>query len=948
MENLRKIKTILVVSVWFLCAIFGLLSTNVLAVDYESIFVNLDEYPVGNCSGVTGSWGYCEYKHGEHTTIVDAGTVNGSVKSQQFLSGTWYNGAQQDTDNDGVLYQFLNMEATTFKSYTVDFTLSGTGGWHGAGDYTQFHVILKEGDTTKVNVRIRCDDADGYNYYVDYRDVNNTWQSLATPILYDDGGYGSDYDDHPEYEYTLNIEHFVDIPCGVKYRLKCINRSDADDILVNSEIVGNDLNAVNGYISKVNIDTETDGGTDNYHWVWCRVGDQEIRASDYTGNTSATSQVFTLQIYDGEQSPTQQIRPYGTSTDQNTLIANQPSCWVNISSDLWEGELALSGSLDIEITGHTLGDGAYHWINLTQVIVWRDGRSWAYNDLNYRLQIYNRQTISLTVYMIDFADPTDDFPNYLEKSVPFYAFLGTDKSFYDEGETVLIMYRCPTPSVLQNNGYPSQDYYIWMYDDATQPWYYRTDGGVSSVNYDNIENYKCILDNQYHIVSIPYGGSYGYHDVNGGLDKYNLYIGHAGGGFPFGWFDTCIIADLELWVTDDTFEAHGNISNVNPNTPWLGQVINFTIDANNDGRMTWENINDPRGVENPIESFSKFTGNKHINYQFWDYGQYLIRLYVNEFDEEIEVDSTTLDITDKNGTYGIWGYGVEFLTSEPNRVIAGHDTVRITYRTLKTDGDTEIIIYDARNQRTQFSTTVNEGAGTLNISIPNYAEIGLWRVQMFGNDTLYTNFSVVADEYNYIEFARNDFYEGEAFEIKLKHNVRVEIVFYKDGVATGRDWLLEQGVNELGFYIVPLEIATPTEGNWRIELWQVNDLIKQRLLASDVATVYVQASDDPSQNIDDGMGGLPHVSGATGWVLGGIVTIVFLLLPLGLVAGLKSKGNMTISVPPSIYALTGALGVVLSTLAGFWGWEVPFFILAVGVIVIAIMWLQGQRGGGGE
>lgn len=99
-----------------------------------------------------------------------------------------------------------------------------------------------------------------------------------------------------------------------------------------------------------------------------------------------------------------------------------------------------------------------------------------------------------------------------------------------------------------------------------------------------------------------------------------------------------------------------------------------------------------------------------------------------------------------------------------------------------------------------------------------------------------------------------------------------------------------------------------------------------------------------SDSGDNGI--LPRVDSLTGAILGTILTLCFTLIPIGLVGGFKLI-QFKIDIPPVIYSIFAGTGVCLSALLKFWGWEVPFFIIALSIIVLAIMWLQGKRNEGG-
>jgi len=90
---------------------------------------------------------------------------------------------------------------------------------------------------------------------------------------------------------------------------------------------------------------------------------------------------------------------------------------------------------------------------------------------------------------------------------------------------------------------------------------------------------------------------------------------------------------------------------------------------------------------------------------------------------------------------------------------------------------------------------------------------------------------------------------------------------------------------------------------------------------------------------------LPELDSRIGIVVGFIITIFCTLSPM-IVAGLiNSNARTSINVPPTAYAITGALGVVVSVGLGFFPSWIIFFIVAVGIIISVFMYLNGNRGG---
>jgi hypothetical protein len=273
----------------------------------------------------------------------------------------------------------------------------------------------------------------------------------------------------------------------------------------------------------------------------------------------------------------------------------------------------------------------------------------------------------------------------------------------------------------------------------------------------------------------------------------------------------------------------GNISGISPTTPMIGQQVTFTIDANNFGQLEYKQVD--AAAWHRISHFEVFTGNRQINFTFWSFGIYNIQLLVSDGYTFVEVDSAILWVNLTNDTAGGHGYNVEFLQAQPHRAIAGWDTMHITYRTLKNNANLKI--RNARGETTIYSTQLNAGYGVHKFALPNWAAIGPWNVSLEGNDTIYTEFYVIADENNFVEFTKNTYYDTEPFEIYLRHDQPVIVQFLHNGDPVGADLYLDTGQHPNGIMQVEAYTANPEPGNWSVELYSSNDRIKRQLLARD-------------------------------------------------------------------------------------------------------------------
>jgi len=96
---------------------------------------------------------------------------------------------------------------------------------------------------------------------------------------------------------------------------------------------------------------------------------------------------------------------------------------------------------------------------------------------------------------------------------------------------------------------------------------------------------------------------------------------------------------------------------------------------------------------------------------------------------------------------------------------------------------------------------------------------------------------------------------------------------------------------------------------------------------------------------DYNFSGLPQLDPFLGAIVGLIVTLMLTLMPIILVAAIESQTKLNINVPPALYALTGSMGVVVSVVFGWFPQWVIFFIVAVGIIMVMLIYYQENKGG---
>lgn len=89
----------------------------------------------------------------------------------------------------------------------------------------------------------------------------------------------------------------------------------------------------------------------------------------------------------------------------------------------------------------------------------------------------------------------------------------------------------------------------------------------------------------------------------------------------------------------------------------------------------------------------------------------------------------------------------------------------------------------------------------------------------------------------------------------------------------------------------------------------------------------------------------PKLNDTLGGIVGLIVTMFLTLSPLIVAGALNNQMGSNIQIPPLVYGITGALGVTISTIFGWFpSWSI-FFIIGVGILIVVILYFIGERGG---
>lgn len=92
---------------------------------------------------------------------------------------------------------------------------------------------------------------------------------------------------------------------------------------------------------------------------------------------------------------------------------------------------------------------------------------------------------------------------------------------------------------------------------------------------------------------------------------------------------------------------------------------------------------------------------------------------------------------------------------------------------------------------------------------------------------------------------------------------------------------------------------------------------------------------------------LPTLSQPLGSIVGLLITMFCLLSPFLLAGALNGSMGTGINPPLFVYAISGGLGIAISTILGLFPSWIVFFIIAIGIIIIFLMYFAGILGNGG-
>jgi len=282
-------------------------------------------------------------------------------------------------------------------------------------------------------------------------------------------------------------------------------------------------------------------------------------------------------------------------------------------------------------------------------------------------------------------------------------------------------------------------------------------------------------------------------------------------------------------------------------------------------------------------------------------------------------------VTEATDTFTSSGTCLDYIYTKDNPSKSG-ESFNIRYKYSKTTYHGRIRIMQGDMQIEKWDIDTNSEG---NISYVLY-DTGVYHLYLSirfrnttNNDIASTKHTVTIDRMNHIAFIGNDFVVNDLVNFygthnNLGQNVRIKI---------GNNYVASVGHTD---YF-----------NLFIRVTQAGVFPVQLVLSLDDTDIILATARENIRIADTQIGGegegvLPDVSTEIGAILGVILTFGFLMLPFFLQLG----ANKSIKVPTVAYAMSGGLGITLSIAFGFFDMWVAFFLIAIGVIIVAGIYIK--------
>jgi len=140
------------------------------------------------------------------------------------------------------------------------------------------------------------------------------------------------------------------------------------------------------------------------------------------------------------------------------------------------------------------------------------------------------------------------------------------------------------------------------------------------------------------------------------------------------------------------------------------------------------------------------------------------------------------------------------------------------------------------------------------------------------------------------------------------------------------------------------DVSSVNSGEYDLEVFEAGNYVVELVLLTPNGTIVLDktnftATGEEILLEDDGI--LPTLEQPLGSIVGMIITLFCLLAPFMVAVGLKMKQN----IHPVVFAFSGGLGIAISVVLGLFPSWLPFFLIAIGIIIIVITYLTKTNNG---
>lgn len=890
---------------------FTFLLGSPLKVSAESLYITLENWDSYNIGVSSGSNGLHEWERisGNDFEVTNAWSVSPS-NSLYLYANTGTDIGDTGFFNLTYDYEYINSISFIFRMYRGNPTDSREVYFKFYNESDVEVLFLAYGNENGLGIGLQYDDVFGVGKEIPGSDMNNgIWYNRKLTVTHISGNTMNYTVSHINNSYIGGVDD------------SCRISADWSSFKYIYVVCEGAQNGQQIYIDDINISTSFDD-------------DEETNAPFY----------FELyDIHSGSQLNIEGKGNFQGFCDSACGYSNYVQTYF-YCPDLWSGDYpgfegGCHGST-ITVEGYNYDTGSKHQFGFLYPIGCVNGEVRGYTTWIKNVTLYPGRTYSIFLSEFGYDDENligicnmdrwgDEFGGD-----PFDTFFCIEFENYSMGQTLRTKYRLPTEYWMLHNGYSTENYEFQLHDKSKYPW-------ENPVKTWDLSDYNGFTGDYETDFQIEVSTDNGFAEVP---RQYHLKIAS---NLWNPWINS-----PDFFVGTDEWDPSGEILSVNPDPPAYGQETQISFIANNTCKLKLTNPGS--GFEEWSEEYLYSTQTHFYHFNPLAFGYWNVELFVEVHNESfVLVDNYGFTVVNDSGEPGEPAYNVEYLYIPDYRIIAGgNQTVNIQYRILSAEG--WLNITSPRDEQTPYSTSINASGRQHVFTLKPPIPLGTWNVSMVGQNTFYSTFNVIAEENNYVEFVKNEYYEDEPFTVLLKHSYYVALRFYKDDIAVGESWRLREGQYPFETNLpVPYQYARPSVGNWRVELWRVNQELQMYKLAEwSCRVIPSPATDDgiPDQNeLGEIVGGLiPYPYDI---MVGSGIIIGLIFLPIALVMGFNREFKTKIEIKSEIMIymciMTGFIGYVLTIVWGIFPWWTVFTLLFALILIFAIKW-YGHKSPAGE